>query len=707
MRKRILFFMGLLFIVVFAGSCRRQAQIDYPETATVDVVDTYFGVEVADPFRWLEDHKSPEVREWIEQQNRATFSYLEQIPFREDIRNRLTEIWNFERYTVPFWENGRYFFYKNDGLQNQSVLFAREGLDGEPRVLLDPNLIAEDGTAALAAIGISGDARYLAYSIAQGGSDWNEIFVRNIDTGQDLEVRIPWVKFSGIAWRGNGFYYSRFDAPAPGQEFLAVNENHRVYFHQMGTPKSADRLVHSNPANPRRTFRAFTTDDERFLLISEAETTFGNAVLFRDYSITGSQLAYLIEGFEYDNRVIDHIDGRFLVLTNNQAPMYRLVLIDPANSAPENWTEVIPESDNLLRGVSMIYNRLFAHYFENVMSKVYIYTYEGNRIGELELPGIGTLGAFSGKRDEPVAFFTFSSFTFPTTVFRYNAQTNTHEVYFAPEVDFDPNAFETRQVFYPSKDGTMIPMFITHKKGLRMNGRNPTLLYGYGGFNISRPPRFDVSRLILLENGGVFAVANIRGGGEFGQEWYKAGTRLNKQNVFDDFIAAAEYLIAENYTSPRRLAIHGVSNGGLLIGAVINQRPDLFGVAFPDVGVLDMLRFHRFTIGWAWVTDYGSSENEEDFHNLLAYSPLHNIRDGQRYPAVLVTTADHDDRVVPAHSFKYIAELQRSKAGSNPALIRIETRAGHGAGKPVSMVIDELADMYSFMFYNMGIRPRY
>jgi len=679
----------------------------YPQTATVDVVDNYFGVEVPDPFRWLEDHKSAEAREWIEAQNNVTFAYLERIPFREQIRNRLTEIWNFERYTAPFWENGRYFFYRNDGLQNQSVLFVREGLDGEPRVLLDPNQIAVDGTAALSAVGISNDARYLAYSIAQGGSDWNEIFVRNIDTGEDLDVRIPWVKFSGIAWRGNGFYYSRFDAPVPGQELLAVNENHRVYFHQLGTPPHTDRLVHSNPAHPRRTYRAFTTDDERFLLISEAETTFGNAVLFKDYSKPGSQLSYLIEGFEYDNRVVDHIDGKFLVLTNNNAPMYRLVLIDPANPSPENWQEIIPETEHLLRGVSLIYNRLFAHYFENVMSKVYIHSLDGQRIGELELPGIGTLGAFSGKRDEPGAFFTFSSFTFPTTVFQYNAATNTHEVYFAPEVDFDPNAFETRQVFFPSKDGTMIPMFITHKKGLRMNGRNPTLLYGYGGFNISRPPRFDISRLILLENGGVFAVANIRGGGEFGLEWYKAGTRLNKQNVFDDFIAAAEFLIAENYTSPRRLAIQGVSNGGLLVGAVTNQRPDLFAVAFPDVGVMDMLRFHLFTIGWAWVTDYGSSENEEDFHNLLSFSPLHNIQDGVRYPAVLVTTADHDDRVVPGHSFKYIAELQRSKAGRNPALIRIETRAGHGAGKPVSMVIDRLTDVYSFMFYNMGIRPRY
>lgn len=707
MKTKLIIAVVVTALILIVAWFTRPYLPTYPQTATVDVVDNYFGVEVPDPFRWLEDHKSAEAREWIEAQNNVTFAYLERIPFREQIRNRLTEIWNFERYTAPFWENGRYFFYRNDGLQNQSVLFVREGLDGEPRVLLDPNQIAEDGTAALAAVGISNDARYLAYSIAQGGSDWNEIFVRNIDTGEDLDVRIPWVKFSGIAWRGNGFYYSRFDAPVPGQELLAVNENHRVYFHQLGTPPHTDRLVHSNPAHPRRTYRAFTTDDERFLLISEAETTFGNAVLFKDYSKPGSQLSYLIEGFAYDNRVVDHIDGKFLVLTNNNAPMYRLVLIDPANPSPEHWQEIIPETEHLLRGVSLIYNRLFAHYFENVMSKVYIHSLDGQRIGALELPGIGTLGAFSGKRDEPGAFFTFSSFTFPTTVFQYNAATNTHEVYFAPEVDFDPNAFETRQVFFPSKDGTMIPMFITHKKGLRMDGRNPTLLYGYGGFNISRPPRFDVSRLILLENGGVFAVANIRGGGEFGQEWYKAGTRLNKQNVFDDFIAAAEFLIAENYTSPRRLAIQGVSNGGLLVGAVTNQRPDLFAVAFPDVGVMDMLRFHLFTIGWAWVTDYGSSENEEDFHNLLAFSPLHNIQDGVRYPAVLVTTADHDDRVVPGHSFKYIAELQRSKARRNPALIRIETRAGHGAGKPISMVIDELTDVYSFMFYNMGIRPRY
>ena len=707
MKKSLVIVIGFSLLMLLAGSCQRQVGLQYPETATVDVVDNYFGIDVADPFRWLEDDNSPQTKAWVEAQNKVTFGYLERIPFRQEINERLTQIWDYERYSTPFWKGNYYFFYKNDGMQNQSVLYVRNGIDGEPRVLLDPNAMSEDGTVSLTSLSISDDARYLAYGISRGGSDWSELFVREITTGNDLDDHIKWVKFSGISWKGNGFYYSRYNAPAPGQELSAANEYHKVFYHKLGDPQKKDELVFYNPNHPRRNFGAITTEDERFLIISETQSSNGNALHIKDFSDPKSQITQLIEGFEFNYQVIDHVDGKLLVYTNNNAPMYRLVLVDPKVPSPFHWKDIIPETGHLLRWVSLIDGKIFANYLIDVKSKVYIHNMDGERIGELELPAVGSFGGFSGKKDESTAFFSFSSYTFPSAIYKYDASANTYEVYFQPDVDFDPNAYETKQVFYPSKDGTMIPMFITHKKGIKLNGKNPTLLYGYGGFNVSRTPGFSIARLILLENGGIYAVANIRGGGEYGKEWHEAGTKLKRQNVFDDFIAAAEYLISENYTSPEKLAIQGGSNGGLLVGAVANQRPDLFKVAFPAVGVMDMLRFHKFTIGWAWVSDYGSSEDEGDFHNLYAYSPLHNIPEGVNYPATLVTTADHDDRVVPAHSFKYIAELQRKQAGPNPVLIRIETQAGHGAGKPVSKTIEELTDIYSFMFYNMGVKPRY
>lgn len=707
MKRSIVFIMSISILMLLAASCKRQIRLQYPETATVDVVDNYFGVEVADPFRWLEDDNSPETKAWVAAQNEVTFGYLERIPFRQKINDRLTQIWDYERYTTPFWKGDYYFFYKNDGMQNQSVLYVRNGIDGEPRVLLDPNTMSEDGTVALSSLSISDDARYLAYGISRGGSDWNELFVREIETGNDLEDHIMWVKFSGIAWQGDGFYYSRYDTPATGQELSAANEYHKVFYHKLGTSQEKDELIFHNPNQPRRNFGAGTTEDERFVIISETQSTSGNAVHVKDNSEPNGKFSLVIEGFDNNNRVLDHVDGKLLVYTNNNAPMYRLVMVDPKIPSPHHWVDIIPESEHLLRGVSLVDGKIFATYLEDVKSKVYIHNMDGARIGELELPTVGSFGGFSGKKDESTAFFSFSSYTFPSTIYKYDAAANTYEVYFQPDIDFDPEAYETRQVFYPSRDGTMIPMFITHKKGLKLNGKNPTLLYGYGGFNSSLTPGFSVARLILLENDGIYAVANIRGGGEYGKEWHEAGTKLKKQNVFDDFIAAAEYLISEKYTSSEKLAIQGGSNGGLLVGAVANQRPELFKVAFPAVGVMDMLRYHKFTIGWAWASDYGSSEEEEHFHNLYGYSPLHNIPEGVNYPATLVTTADHDDRVVPAHSFKYIAELQRKQAGSNPVLIRIETQAGHGAGKPVSKTIEELTDIYSFMFYNMGVKPKY
>ncbi|MFW5707454.1 MAG: prolyl oligopeptidase family serine peptidase [Bacteroidota bacterium] len=701
-------FYGFLFIaLVFMTHCKQDNPLKYPETRMDDIVDNYFGVEVADPFRWLEDDNSEETKAWVTAQNEVTFGYLENIPYRQKINDRLSTLWNYERYSTPWRKGDYYFYYRNDGMQNQSVLYVKEGLDGEPRVLLDPNTMSEDGTVSISRLGISNDARYLAYSISRGGSDWNEIFVMEIATGKQLEDHIQWVKFSGISWEGNGFYYSRYDAPAPGDELSAANNFHKVYYHTLGTSQEEDRLVYWNPDEPRRNYGVGTTEDERFAILNESQSTRGNAVYVRDNNKRGDDFVKIIDGFEYTNSVVDHIEGKLLVVTNHSAPRYRVVLIDPVNPAPSQWEEIIPEQDYVLRGVTLIGGKIISTYLKDAHSKAFIHSLDGTVESEIELPALGSLGGFSGQKDDPIAFFSFTSFNFPTTIFKFDVSSNTWEEYIAPDLDINPDDFEIKQVFYTSKDGTQVPMFIVHKKGLELNGNNPTLLYGYGGFNASLTPNFSTSRLILLENGGVYVTANLRGGGEYGREWHDAGRQLNRQNVFDDFIAAAEYLIENKYTSPEKLAIQGGSNGGLLVGAAMTQRPELFKVAFPAVGVLDMLRYHLFTIGWAWADDYGTSEEEVHFHNLYSYSPLHNLEQGVNYPATLITTADHDDRVVPAHSFKFAAELQRKHQGSNPVLIRVAVDAGHGAGKPISKIIEEQTDIWSFMFHNMGIEPEY
>lgn len=689
------------------NSCDKSSRINYPRTKKVAQVDTYFGVEVADPYRWLEDDNSPETAEWVKAQNDVTFAYLESIPFRGKIRERLAQVWNYPRYSSPFRAGKYYFFYKNDGMQNQSVLYIQEGLEGEPRVFLDPNTFSEDGTVALSGLSISHDDRYLAYTISRAGSDWSEAKVIEIETQTELDDHIKWIKFSGISWHGNGFYYSRYDEPKAAEAFSGKNEFHKVYYHKLGSSQSDDILVYQNTKYPLRNYGASVTEDERFLVIYETESTSGNALYVKDLRNPNSAFRQIAIGFEKDYWVIDNIGDKLLVLTNYGAPRKQLVLIDPENPQPSDWKTIIPEKNAVLESVSIIGGRIAANYIKDASSRAYLYDIDGVFTAEVNLPGIGTISGFSARKEDTIAFYSFTSFTFPSTIYKFDVGKNQSVVFRASEIDFDPSGYETKQVFYTSKDGTRVPMFITHKKGLKYSGKNPTLLYGYGGFNAAMTPAFSISRIIFLENGGVYAMANIRGGGEYGEEWHKAGTKLQKQNVFDDFIAAAEYLINEGYTCSQKLAIQGGSNGGLLVGACMIQRPDLFKVALPAVGVMDMLRYQKFTIGWAWVSDFGSIDNEEEFHYLLGYSPLHNIKDGVKYPATLITTADHDDRVVPAHSFKFAARLQEAHRGRNPVLIRIDTSAGHGAGKPTSKVIDEQTDIWTFVFKNLKVKPIY
>jgi len=683
------------------------SQIKYPETKKVDVVDEYFGTKVEDPYRWLEDDNAPDVKQWVKEQNEVTFNYFGQIPYREKIRKRYEEIFNYPKYSAPFKEGENYFFFKNDGLQNQSVLYIQKDLNSEPEVFLDPNKLSEDGTVSLSTYAVSKDGKYFAYGTASGGSDWNEFHIMEVETKKKLPDHLKWIKFSGIAWKGNGFYYSRFPEPKEGDELQSKNEYGKIYYHRLGTNQSKDILIYEEPEHPARFFYAQTTNDESFLIIYIQEGTSNNALKVKNINNPAAEFITIVDNFEDNYSVVDNIEDKLLVLTDNDAPNYRLVLIDPANPSPENWKEILPEKENVLESVSLIGEKLIASYLQDASSHVYFYEKDGKLIKEIELPAVGTVSGFIGKRDDSIAFYTFTSFTYPGIIYKFDVSTGESTVFREPEIKFDFSDYETKQVFFESKDGTKVPMFIVHKKDIEMNGKNPTLLYGYGGFNVSLTPNFSTSRLILLENGGVYAMVNLRGGGEYGEKWHEAGTKMQKQNVFDDFIAAAEYLIKEGFTSPEYLACQGGSNGGLLVGAVINQRPDLFKVAFPAVGVMDMLRFHKFTIGYAWVSDYGSSEeSEEMFKYLYSYSPYHNIKE-QEYPATLVTTADHDDRVVPAHSFKYIAALQEKHKGENPVLIRIETRAGHGAGKPTSKIIEEQADIWSFFFYNIGVTPVY
>ncbi|MFO8054224.1 MAG: prolyl oligopeptidase family serine peptidase [Bacteroidales bacterium] len=707
-RNVLLIIMSVLLASVLGCKDKKdkQMKLEYPKTKKVEVTDTLFGTVIPDPYRWLEHDTAADVKAWVEEQNEVTFSYLENISFRKELKERLTEIWNYPKYSAPSKKNKMYFFFKNDGLQNHSVLYMTDDPEKEGEILLDPNEFSEDGTVSLAGMGISDDGKYLAYSISRGGSDWNEIFVMDTETKELLDDHLEWVKFSGISWKDNGFFYSRYDKPE-GSALSAKNEFHKVFYHEVGTPQSEDRLVYRNPQEPDRNYSASTTEDERFLVMYESAASQGNALHYKDLELETDNFHKLADGFEYQYRVVDHIEGKFIVRTNFEAPRYRLALIDPQNPNPENWEDIIPEQESVLEMATLAGNKLVVSYMEDAKSKAYVHEMDGTLQHEIELPGIGSLGSFNGKKDEGIAFYTFSSYNIPSTIYRYDINANESEIFRQSEIDFDSEQYETKQVFYKSKDGTQIPMFITHKKGIEMNSDNPVYLYGYGGFNVSLTPGFRMTMIPFLENGGIYAIPNLRGGGEYGKQWHEAGTRMNKQNVFDDFIAAAEYLIEKNYTQPEKIAIAGGSNGGLLVGACMAQRPDLFGVALPAVGVMDMLRYHKFTIGWHWAGDYGTAEDSvEMFQYLYNYSPVHTLRDSVNYPATLVTTADHDDRVVPAHSFKFIAALQEKHQGDNPVLIRIETKSGHGAGKPTDMIIEETADKFSFLFYNMNINPK-
>lgn len=684
-----------------------QQKLRYPKTKKVNVVDNYFGVKVADPYRWLEDNNSEDTKEWIKKQNDVTFNYLKQIPYREKIRRRFEELYNYPRYSAPFKGGNYYFYFKNDGLQNQSVLYILRDLNAEAEVFIDPNEFSKDGTISMSTYSVSNDGKFFAYGTASGGSDWNEFHIMDIETKTKLEDNLKWIKFSGIAWYKDGFFYTRYPETKEGDVLSGINENAKVYYHKIGTSQDEDVLIYEESQHPKRFFNAQTTQDEKYLIIYFSEGTSKNGLLVKDLSNPNSVFYYLVNKLEDNYKVIDNLGEKLLVLTDKSAPNYQLVLIDPQNPNEEKWEIIIPESKHVLTSVSLIGEKIIANYLQDARSHVYVYNFFGNLESEIELPDIGTASSFIGKKYDNIAFYTFTSFTYPTSIYMFDASSNQSTLFRKTEINFNLDDYETKQVFYKSKDGTTVPMFIVHRKGLMLDGKNPAYLYGYGGFNVSLNPTFSVSRLIFLENGGVFAMANLRGGGEYGKQWHLAGTVLNKQNVFDDFIAAAEFLIKEKYTSPEKLAIAGASNGGLLVGAVMNQRPDLFKVALPAVGVMDMLRFHKFTIGWAWVVDYGSSDDSVQFHYLYKYSPLHNIKKGTNYPATLVTTADHDDRVVPAHSFKYIATLQEKHGGKNPVLIRIETRAGHGAGKPTSKIIEETADVWAFVFYNLGVSPIY
>ncbi|HYO62224.1 MAG TPA: prolyl oligopeptidase family serine peptidase [Pyrinomonadaceae bacterium] len=675
-------------------------RITYPETRRVEQFDDYHGTRVADPYRWLEDANSADTKAWVEAQNKLTFGYLAEIPSREPIRQRLTKLWNYERFGMPYKEGGRYFFSRNSGLQNQSVLYVVSSLDGEPRVLLDPNTLSKDGTVALSGYDISDDGKTMAYSVSTAGSDWQEIRVRNVDTGQDLPDVIKWVKFSGPAWTkdGKGFFYSRYDEPTEATRLAGVNYFQKLYYHRLGTPQSEDVLVYDRADQKEWGFGGGVTDDGRYLVVNVWKgTERNNRIYYKDLTDKNAQMVKLLDDFDASYNFIDNDGPVFYVQTDLQAPRERVIAIDTRKSERATWKTVVPEAPESLQGVSLVNNMLVANYLKDAATQIRIYDLNGKFVRNVELPGIGSAGGFNGKRGDKETFYAFTSFTSPTTIYRYDMATGKSTVFRQPKVDFDPTQFETKQVFYTSKDGTRIPMFITHKKGLKMDGQNPTILYGYGGFNISQTPGFSISNLVWMEMGGVYAVANLRGGGEYGKAWHEAGMKLKKQNVFDDFIAAAEWLHANKYSSPQKLAIMGGSNGGLLVGAAITQRPELFGAALPAVGVMDMLRFHKFTIGWGWTSDYGSPDNPEEFKALYKYSPLHNLKPGTNYPATMITTSDHDDRVVPAHSFKFAAAMQAAQAGPAPVLIRIETKAGHGAGKPISKIIEEVADRYAFL----------
>jgi len=679
-----------------------EKRIVYPESPRVEQVDEYHGVKVADPYRWLEDLDSQQTRDWVAAQNRLTSAYLAAIPEREPIRKRLTELWNYERYTVPIQHGGRYFFTRNDGLQNQNVLYRVDTPGGEPKLVLDPNTLSQDGTIAMTGWSVSEDGKRLAYGLSSGGSDWQEWRVRDVETGRDLPDVLKWVKFSLAAWThdNKGFFYSRYDEPREGRPLEEANFYQKLYYHRIGTPQSADELVYQRPDSKEMGFIAAVTEDGRYLIIQAWKgTETENGVFYKDLQQPGSKVVELLDRFDAAYGFIGNDGPVFWVQTDLGAPRGRMMAVDLRDPAREKWRELIPQGTETLQGVTCLNDTFVALYLKDAHSQVRQFDLTGKPLREVALPGLGSAEGFTGRRRDRETFFSFSSFTAPGTIYRYDLETGKATVFRRPDIKgFDPGQYETKQVFFPSKDGTRIPMFLTYKKGLKLDGSNPTYLYGYGGFNVSVVPAFSTAHLVWMERGGVYAVANLRGGGEYGEDWHQAGMKLKKQNVFDDFIAASEWLVANGYTSRRKLAIAGYSNGGLLTAACMVQRPDLYGAVIVGVGVLDMLRFNKFTIGWGWTSDYGSPENLEEFKALYAYSPYHNLKPGTAYPPTLITTADHDDRVVPAHSFKFAAAIQRDNAGPHPTLIRIETRAGHGGGKPVSKRIDEAADELSFLF---------
>lgn len=682
---------------------KEQTALNYPETKKVDTVTNYFGTDIKDPYRWLEDDRSEETEDWVKSQNEVTFGYLESIPFREELKQRLSDLWNYEKIGAP-WKEGDYiYFSKNDGLQNQYVIYRKKNENDAPEVFLDPNKFSEDGTTSLGGMSFSEDGKTLAYSISEGGSDWRKIIVMDAETREIKEDTLVDVKFSGVSWKGNeGFYYSSYEKPE-GSELSAKTDQHKLYYHKLGTDQAKDELIFGGTQEQKHRYvGGSVSEDNRYLFISARNSTSGGKLFMMDLSEANPKLVTILDHEETDSYVIENVGSKLYIVTNRNAPNMKIVTVDASSPTPENWEDFIPETENVL-SPSTAGGYFFTEYMQDAVSNVKQYDYEGNLVREVELPGVGSAGGFGAKKEDDVLYYSFTNYVTPGSIYKYQIEEGTSELYNKPDIDFNPENFESEQIFYTSKDGTKIPMIITYKKGLERNGKNPTILYGYGGFNVSLTPSFSIANAVWMEQGGIYAVPNLRGGGEYGKEWHDAGTKLQKQNVFDDFIAAAEYLIEENYTSKDYLAIRGGSNGGLLVGATMTQRPDLVKVALPAVGVLDMLRYHTFTAGAGWAYDYGTAEdNLQMFNYLLNYSPVHNVEEGVEYPATLITTGDHDDRVVPAHSFKFAAELQEKQAGNNPVLIRIETNAGHGAGTPVSKTIEQYADIFGFTLYNMG-----
>lgn len=696
----------MVALLIMAACSNDSGEIVYPETRQGDDIDTYFGTEVADPYRWLEDDRSNETADWVRRQNDLTFGYLNRIGFRSQVEERITQLWDYERVSAPTRHGEFSYFYRNDGLQNHSVMFRTTGETDDAEIYLDPNTFSEDGTTSLAGVSFTRDGSRSAHAISIGGSDWREIITIDTETREVIGDTLVNVKFSGMAWNGTeGFFYSSYEMP-DGSQLSAMTDQHQLYYHRVGTPQSEDEIIFGNDGDQKRRYVfGSVTENGRFLVISAAQSTSGNELYIKDLSRDNAPIRTVVDNFDDNHSVIDARGNYLYIYTDLDAENYRLVRAPISSPTPSNWTDVIPETDHVL-SVSRAGGYFFASYLIDVQTEVRQYTYTGEQVRTVELPAVGTAGGFSGRYNDSMLYYTFTSFTYPSTIFAYDIERGESELYWTPEMDFNPEDYITEQVFYESKDGTQVPMFITYKRGTELDGSNPTYLYAYGGFNVSLRPSFSVARLVWLENGGIYAQPNIRGGGEYGRQWHLAGTRKNKQNVFDDFIAAGEYLIDNGYTSSDKLAISGGSNGGLLVGAVMNQRPDLAGVAFPAVGVLDMLRYHTFTAGAGWAFDYGTAEeSEEMFEYLLGYSPLHNVTEGTVYPSTMITTADHDDRVVPAHSYKFAAELQSQHAGDNPVFIRIETMAGHGAGRSTSSLISELADKWSFAWYEMGVNP--